>query len=229
MLTDLLNCLNVKRFTDVYRCREVEVLYIWKLLEAVSTIYHVHADKFSLSFDISFLRKFSLKFIFRGKKISECCCIKINWWNSCKAVKKIASRLACVIHQQDSNGSLLWYRETLDGWSQSFSLNTVFLHRSILNCTCAQGLIISVFWYRFDAGPDLDPNFHGDADPDPTRIRIGTKTMPISCGSYPKFYTCWKIRNFFFYFSSQHCQLTMFIFLISVKCVIIFKYFGQHI
>jgi hypothetical protein len=31
--------------------------------------------------------------------------------------------------------------------------------------------------HRFDANPD--PNFHGDADPDPTRIRIGIKTLLI--------------------------------------------------
>ncbi len=42
--------------------------------------------------------------------------------------------------------------------------------------------------HRVDADPD--PNFHILM---PIQIQIGIKTMPITCGSYPKFYTCGKI------------------------------------
>ncbi len=41
------------------------------------------------------------------------------------------------------------------------------------------------------------------------RIRIGIKTMRSLCGSYPKFYTCRKIR-ICFYFWSQHCHFTKY-------------------
>ncbi len=34
-------------------------------------------------------------------------------------------------------------------------------------------------------------------------------------------------KSDFFEFKSQHCHFTMFIFLISVKCVIGFQYFGE--
>jgi hypothetical protein len=44
--------------------------------------------------------------------------------------------------------------------------------------------------------------------------------------SHTKFYTCWTIRNFSTVFL---LFLPLFIFLISVKRVIIFQYFGQHI
>ncbi len=36
-------------------------------------------------------------------------------------------------------------------------------------------------------------------------------------------------KSDFFEFKSQHCHFTMFIFLISVECVICFQYFGKQI
>jgi hypothetical protein len=60
--------------------------------------------------------------------------------------------------------------------------------------------------------------------------RIGIKTMRSSCGSYdsyPKFYTCWKIRILFFFFLSQHCLFTMYN--LSHQCQMChkFQYFGH--
>jgi hypothetical protein len=87
---------------------------------------------------------------------------------------------------------------------------------------------------RFDADPDPnfhadadpDPNFHVDADPDPDwhQNNAGPQADP----RYPKFHTCWKIRNCF-NFSHSIATLQCFIFLISVKCDVCFQYFGQHI
>ncbi len=82
--------------------------------------------------------------------------------------------------------------------------------------------------HRFDADPNPDPNFHVYSIRIrifmfiQIRIRIGIDTMPIHMGILPKFYTCLENLNIFiFYFYSQHCQLTCFIFLISAKCAII--------
>jgi hypothetical protein len=72
--------------------------------------------------------------------------------------------------------------------------------------------------HRFDADPD--PKFHVDADPDQDRIDINM--MPIFMRILlPQ--VSHKSENpiFFLHFKSQLCQFTIFIFLISVKDVII--------
>jgi hypothetical protein len=67
---------------------------------------------------------------------------------------------------------------------------------------------------------DPDANFHVDAE---LPIRIDGKIMPILMQILlqvlPMFYT----------FSPNIATLQFFIFLISVKCVLCFHYFGQHI
>ncbi len=65
-----------------------------------------------------------------------------------------------------------------------------------------------------DADPDPDPDWHSnEADPD------GDPTPSLDGKS-----------EILFYFKSQHCHLSeCFIFLISVKCFIIYLYFQQHI
>ncbi len=60
--------------------------------------------------------------------------------------------------------------------------------------------------HRFDANPDLDPNFHGDADPDPTRMRVGIRRMPIPMRILPQVLHLLENQNC----QSEHCQFTMF-------------------
>jgi hypothetical protein len=63
----------------------------------------------------------------------------------------------------------------------------------------------------------------------PIRIRIGIKTIPILRRILPPSVTHVR-KSELFYFYSQHCFIIQcFIFIISVKCVICFHYFGQHI
>jgi hypothetical protein len=65
-----------------------------------------------------------------------------------------------------------------------------------------------------------------DADPDPVPDWQQNNADP-HVETTPK---CLKIRKKIF-FQSQHCHFTVqcLIFLVSVKCVICFQYFGQHI
>jgi hypothetical protein len=53
------------------------------------------------------------------------------------------------------------------------------------------------------------------------RIRIGIKAMPVPAPNF----THVEKPEYFFYFYSQHCQIAMFIYLISVKCTIILSIF----
>ncbi len=53
--------------------------------------------------------------------------------------------------------------------------------------------------HRFDADPDLDPNFHFDADQDPDWDQNDADPH----ADPTKFYTCQKIRKTFFYFYLQ--------------------------
>ncbi len=71
--------------------------------------------------------------------------------------------------------------------------------------------------HSFDADPDR--NFHDDADPDPDPDWYQNDADPHR-GSYPKFHTCWN-PNFCFTFSHSFASLQCFIFLISVKDVVI--------
>ncbi len=75
------------------------------------------------------------------------------------------------------------------------------------------------FWCR------SGPNFHVDADPDPDRHQ---KNADPQADPTPKFYICWKIRNFAT-FSQSIVTLQCFIFLISVRCVLCFQYFKQYV
>ncbi len=61
---------------------------------------------------------------------------------------------------------------------------------------------------------------HGSADPDPNPDPHQNVMDPQHCrfSSYPKFYTCWKIR-FLFTFGYSIATSQCFIFLISVRCV----------
>ncbi len=70
--------------------------------------------------------------------------------------------------------------------------------------------------HRFDADPD--PNIH---DPCWSGFESASPWCRSSCGSYLKFNTCRKIQFIFFIFSQSLASLQCFIFLTSVKDVII--------
>jgi hypothetical protein len=52
--------------------------------------------------------------------------------------------------------------------------------------------------HRFDANPD--PNFHDDAVPDPTRMRVGIRTMPIPMRILPQVLQLLENQNFLVFF-----------------------------
>ncbi len=56
---------------------------------------------------------------------------------------------------------------------------------------------------------------------------LATKQCRSPCGSYPKFYSCWK--SYYFTFSHSIDTLQCFFFLISARCVIWFQYFGHFL
>ncbi len=61
--------------------------------------------------------------------------------------------------------------------------------------------------HRFYADPDPNNTFHFDAGPDPT---FHFMPIRIETGSYPKFYTCWKIWLFYTFIHSSaslHCLI----------------------
>jgi hypothetical protein len=78
--------------------------------------------------------------------------------------------------------------------------------------------------HRFNADPDLNPNFHVDADPDPHPDWQQYDADPHTE----------HVGNFFFYFSSQHCCHCKFsMFYLSHQCHMcfildsIFKFSGK--